>query len=417
MLESFVIWFASLSIFDLFVVLLFPAVFDFSRSLGKILFFKFRIKKDELETEPFFKVHDPLISILIPAHNEESCIEDSIKAAMILFYPNLEIIVIDDCSTDNTYSIAKKYADKNQIKLLHKNTGGSKASALNLGLLHSKGDIIITTDADSQLEPHCIERIVRKFDDRDVMAVSGKVSIKGGDDGINNVLTKLQQYEYKIISDIGKRFFSHLNIILVVAGAFASFRREGIRHTGRFSQHTLCEDFHQSIRINMIKKAKIVYEPDAICHTHCPNNFRSLIQQRNRWSAGQLTTILQHKKILSCSAYEKRLRLAMWDMLLMDILLNFLGIIVIGVILVMVLVSIVESSDYTELENISYKLAFLYLVYLATELIVFGYLYRIKSVSLNMIYLVPIMMAYRPILKIISFRGCLKVLLGKKISW
>ena len=282
---------------DLVLILLFPTIFDWSRTIAKMVLIKLKTRKQDSEKNPYFRVHDKKISILIPAHNEESCIRESIEAALATFYPNREIIVIDDCSTDKTYTIAKEYADNGLIRLLYRKTGGSKAEALNHGYLHSNGEIIVTTDADTKLGVHSLEHVIRNFDDKDVMVVSGNISISGGDGNVNNLLTDLQKYEYQHIFEIGKVFSSLLGTLLLAAGAFSAFRRDAINWEGRFRKETLGEDFDKSIKIKKMGK-KIVHVKEAIAHTHCPNNFDALKRQRNRWASGQMTTILQHRAVL-----------------------------------------------------------------------------------------------------------------------
>ena len=133
-------------------LLIIPLFFDYIRTAGKIIilsgygaFRKFRKKEilSKLST-------NKKLTIMIPAYNEEAGIEESIKAAIDNSYPNKEVIVIDDASKDNTFKIAKKYADKGLIRLLHRVTGsGSKAAALNYGAKFATGDLVLCMDGDT----------------------------------------------------------------------------------------------------------------------------------------------------------------------------------------------------------------------------------------------------------------------------
>ena len=403
---------------DLLSVLLFATIFDFSMIIFKTFFIKLKTRKDKSDKKAYFRIHDKKVSILIPAYNEESCIRESIEAALATFYPNKEIIVIDDHSTDMTYSIAKEYSDKHLIKLLYRKTDGSKAEALNYGYLHCTGEIIVTTDADTALGVHSLEHVVRQFDDKDVMAVSGNVSISSGDEGINNILTDLQKYEYKNAFEIGKTFSSLFGTLLLASGAFSSFTREAINWEGRFRKETLGEDFDKSVKVRKMGK-KIVHVREATAQTHCPNNFGALKRQRNRWASGQMTTIMQHRNVLSDSRYQTRFRLALWHMMLTDVLLNFVSIVaLIGLIAFNIIPNVMDLNS-SALWNIIYKMSFLFTVYLALEVFVLFYLSRVTNpISPKTIGLILIMIIiYRPIMKIVVLRGHLSTILGMKNSW
>jgi len=415
---EFFYWIQNLSILDLLVILLFPAIFDYSRMIGKIIFLELNStrKKHHFNEKPYFKVHDPKVSILIPAHNEELSIRQSIEAALATSYPNKEIIVINDGSTDNTYHIAKKYVDQG-VKLLHLKRGGSKADALNYGYLYCTGEIVITMDADTVIEKHSIEYIVRKFDDLDVMAVSGNVSIISGDNNIINTLTHLQKYEYQNIFSISRQCLSLLNILLLVSGAYAAFRLEAINWEGRFCKDTLCEDLDKTLQVQKMGK-KIVFANEAHAHTFCPNNLRDIVKQRNRWAYGQMKNLIKHKQVLLHSTYNTRFRLAMYDMIIMDVVLNFTSLISMGVLFVLIIIPIITTFDFTLLQDILPKLTFLLMLYVIVEVIVFFYLWNRKLVLLRSIYLIPIMVfLYRPMLRIISLKAHLNALLGRKSFW
>lgn len=416
--QEFIYWLQSLTLLDLLILLLFPVIFDHSRTILKILFIKLKTKDSDLGKNSYFRVHDKKISILIPSYNEESCIRQAIEAALATSYPNKEIIVIDDDSTDNTYAIAKEYADKNLIRLLFRKPDGSKAQALNYGYLYAKGEIIVTTDADTELGVHSLESVVRAFDDKDIMAVSGNVFVSSGDEEIDNLLTDMQKYEFVNTFDIGKTFSSLFNTLILASGAFSAFRREAVNWEGRFRKNTLGEDFDKSIKVNKMGK-KIMHVKAAKAYTHCPNNPRALKQQRNRWASGQMTTIMQHKEILFSRRYKTRFRLALWDMIITDIILNFMNIASMITLAALSVIPILMHQDFSTLENIANKMSFLFAIYIALEVSISFYLSRATNqISLKTVYLILIMIfLYRPILKIVVLRGHLSTLLGMKNSW
>ncbi|MDH3852847.1 MAG: glycosyltransferase [Nitrosopumilus sp.] len=414
-------WLPDISIWQILLVLFFPITFDYLRTFGKIIFLEIiKKRKKMLPVESYFRVHDKKISILIPAHNEESCIKESIESALDTIYPNKEIIVIDDGSTDNTYAIAKQYADKNLIKLVHLKRGGSKAAALNFGYLHSKGEIVITMDADTKLEKYALEKIVRRFDDQKVSALSGNI-VPYGDDGITNILTKIQQNEYAVSFEIGKRFSAHLNVLLVISGAFAVFRRSALNWNGLFCTNTMTEDFDKSMQVQKIGK-DIVFAEKSYASSFCPNNWKTWITQRTRWSHGHLQTLLKNKDVLLSSRYRTRFRLAVFDAWFADVILSFLYFIGIASLISLFITQqlLQDRIRNTEIPELGYLMFLLFGVYFVAEFVIFCYSRHNSDTPqpLQRIYLIPVMIFfYRPLLKIVVLRGYIKAILGKKVNW
>ena len=205
-----------------------------------------------LENLKFFNpqsMFNKKISILIPAYNEELGIRESIRSALETQYPNKEIIVIDDGSKDNTWQIANSFAERGLIKLIHRDTSsGSKATALNHGLAYATGDYVLCMDGDTILDKSALANAAPYFDD-DTTAFSGNVKILAGDGGITNLLTKLQEYEYMIAIELGRRFTSVFQVLLVISGAFGIFKREKIKGVHSFDKDTFTEDFDLTLTI------------------------------------------------------------------------------------------------------------------------------------------------------------------------
>jgi len=126
----------------------------------------------------------PKVSLIIPAHNEETIIERAIESALETNYPNKEINVVNDGSTDRTYQLALPYSRKGRIKLCHRDVAnGSKAGALNYGLFFASGDIIVTVDADTLIERNSLRELIKPLSDPAFSATSGNVRILGGEGG------------------------------------------------------------------------------------------------------------------------------------------------------------------------------------------------------------------------------------------
>lgn len=162
------------------------------------------------------------MSIIIPSYNEKSGIGAAIQALQQADYPsdNKEIIVVDDGSTDETYEEATKQADQT-VTILQKPNGG-KFTALNLGLEHASGEIIVTVDADSLLEKDTLKRIAGSFQNEPSLgAIAGNLTVA------NQVsfLTKLQELEYIVGIQLFRRAYDIVTTVIVVPGAFGAFRR------------------------------------------------------------------------------------------------------------------------------------------------------------------------------------------------
>jgi cellulose synthase/poly-beta-1,6-N-acetylglucosamine synthase-like glycosyltransferase len=353
---------------------------------------------------------------LIPAHNEEYGIRKAIESALATDYPNKEIIVIDDGSTDGTYLIAHKFAEKGMIKLIHRDTAsGSKATALNYGANYATGEYIICMDGDTMLDKNALKNAVKHFDD-DVVALSGNVKIIAGDEGKKNIITELQSYEYMVAIELGRRFTSFFQILLVISGAFGVFKKNFFKGVRTFDKDTLTEDFDLTLKLRKTKGV-IRFVGDSIAYTYCPNNLSVWKRQRNRWAYGQFQTLLKNKNILT-SKLPIRDKISFLDMFVLDVFLALLfpiGLAVLGVVAV---------NLYLEdnLHVLVYPLFFTMMCFLIIEVLMF--LYAIvhskqdKMSGLRLIYLAPVMtFFYRPYLKMINLRAYVRAYLKKHASW
>ena len=353
---------------------------------------------------------------MIPAHNEESGIRASIEAALKTTYKNKEIIVIDDKSTDKTYAIAKEFSDKGLIKLLHrKEASGSKASALNYGFAYATGDLILCMDGDTLLDVDSLQHAVEFFDDKEVKAVSGNVKILSGDDGVVNNLTRAQTYEYLIAIELGRSFTSVLNILLVISGAFGVFRREIFSGAGKFDKDTITEDFDLTLKVRKTR-GKIPFVRDSIARTYCPNNWRAWMKQRQRWAHGQMQTLKKHKDLMLSSKFTRRDRVAMFDMWVLDIVMNFLFV----VYLIALGPASIIMTVYGNVHILVNVLTLVIGTYLVSETVIFVFavIASRRYEYFKYLYLVPYMaLFYRPFLKIVIFKSYINAARNKDTTW
>jgi cellulose synthase/poly-beta-1,6-N-acetylglucosamine synthase-like glycosyltransferase len=233
----------------------------------------------------------PKVTFLVPAYNEERCLERTLEALLQVDYPSYEVIVVDDGSQDSTYRLARRYASRG-VKVVRRPNGG-KAAALNLGLFFATGEIIVTVDADSLVARDCLREVVRLFADPRVMAVCGNVKV------LNrvNLLTRLQALEYIVDINIAKRAFDVFGSTMVVPGVLGAFRKEALEAVGRYDPDTLTEDFDATLKV---LKAGSVVQATALAeaYTEAPETLRDLYRQRRRWYAGTLQTLFKHGDVV-----------------------------------------------------------------------------------------------------------------------
>lgn len=238
------------------------------------------------------KTFSPDVSVLLPAHNEEEVIEDTINSIFTSDYSGkIEVIVINDGSTDNTAKIVKAMQKKDKrIKLFNTNHIG-KSRALNFGVTKAKFDYLLFLDADSSIEANTLREIVQPLSDKKIAASSGSVRAKI----TSNPLTWFQDFEYILSS--GWRYISSLIGSVSVLPGFFVIRKNVFLKIGGFSADTLTEDFDITLSIK-----KFGYEatmnPKAVMYTTTPSNIKSLFRQRIRWGRGNFQVIRKHADML-----------------------------------------------------------------------------------------------------------------------
>ena len=233
------------------------------------------------------------VSVLIPAYNEARVIEESVKRVLASECVQLEVIVIDDGSKDETSAIVHRAFDGDtRVQLLTLENGG-KARALNKGLELAKGDVIVALDADTQFEPMTIARLARWFADPEIGAVAGNAKVGNR----INIVTKWQAVEYVTAQNLERRALDRFDAITVVPGAVGAWRRAALDMVGGYPHDTLAED--QDLTIAIQRKGWLVeYDVDAVAWTEAPETFGALAKQRFRWAFGTLQCLWKHRRIL-----------------------------------------------------------------------------------------------------------------------
>ena len=235
----------------------------------------------------------PFVSIIVPAYNEALVIENTIRSLLASDYSHYEIIVVDDGSTDDTSKIVAEVFGRDERVKLFTVTNGGKAAALNVGLRHSRGEVIVALDGDTIFAPETVGALARRFDDDKLGAVAGNAKVGNR----INLVTRWQALEYVTSQNMDRRAFVSLNCITVVPGAVGAWRKDLLLEVGGFQSDTLAEDQDLTLRVRR-RRYKIGYEETAVAWTEAPHNLRELAKQRFRWSYGTLQCMWKHRDAL-----------------------------------------------------------------------------------------------------------------------
>lgn len=273
--------------------------------------------KESMSPEP--RVY-PMLSVIIPAYNEEKVIGRTIESLIQADYPNKEIILVDDGSKDKTLEVAQMY--KRQVKVLHKDNGG-KASALNFGLAYSKGEIIVIVDADTIVEINSLRMLAKGFQVKRVAAVAGNIKIRNK----INILTWCQALEYLTGIQIMRRGLDYFGSIPIVPGALGAFSREALREVGDYHKSTLVEDFDVTIKV--LKSGLVIQGSNsAVAYTQAPEKISDFYKQRKRWYRGNLQVMSRHGDIFTNPRFGYLHKLTFPLMVINTLIIPFTGLLV-----------------------------------------------------------------------------------------
>ncbi len=269
-------------------------------------------------------------SLIIPCFNEENTVGVSIDGLLAVDYQNFEAIYVNDGSADDTMSLLSDRLDlceesrdnarhtniraiyrsrkHGNIRVIDKKNGG-KSEALNTGILYAKYDLVVTLDADSVLKKDALQCMNRAFDDKSVAAAGGAIHIMQGydssyrqtrDSGKPGMLIALQILEYLKGFYIYKMSLSKQKAMAIISGAFGVFKKDILIRAGGFRK-SLGEDIDITMRIQRLihgTDQKILYLPEALCYTQCPESWHDLRRQRMRWQKGFIDCAVHQMRFL-----------------------------------------------------------------------------------------------------------------------
>ncbi|MES1159371.1 MAG: polysaccharide deacetylase family protein, partial [Bacteroidota bacterium] len=401
------------SVFIVFMVL----------SVGRVLFMAFIATREFIREKrhvllPFWSANGegaPLVSIIVPAYNEEVNAVGSVESLLKGDYPNFDIIFVDDGSTDQTYErVSQAFAGHPKVRVLSKPNGG-KASALNFGIQQAKAEYVVCIDADTKLKQDAVSRLMEHFAPRPgkgevdlempgkglVGAVAGNVKVGNQ----VNLLTRWQAIEYISSQNFDRKAFAWLNAITVVPGAIGAFRKKAIEEAGAFTTDTLAEDCDLTVRI---LRCGYIVENDnrAIAMTEAPETLRMLMKQRFRWSYGVMQTFWKNRDALLNWKYKWLGWVALPNILIFQYIIPF----------------VIPLADFFMVVGLltgnaskigGYYLVFM-LVDLAVALLAFSFE---KERVLKLIWLIPQRLFWRWLMWLVLFRAVRRAFKGELQHW
>lgn len=275
-------------IFLLSLIIVFWTYLGYPFSLWS--FCKFTSKKKHFGLE-----YAPNVSIIIPTYNEEKTIKEKLENCLSLEYNihNIEILVVDSASTDNTRTIVKEFI-KNQknskIKLITEKTRKGKAAAVNKALQKSEGEIVLITDANAFMTPNALRELMKHFADPKVGGVEGKYILKTQS---NHEISHGESFFRRLENWIRERE-TKIDSVFSMVGEISSFRKEII---DKLDESIIAEDYEMSIRIRK-KGYKLIHEPNAVVWEYAPGSLRDEITQKKRRVIGTIQVLLKHYNII-----------------------------------------------------------------------------------------------------------------------
>ena len=277
----------------------------------------------------------PVISVIAPAFNEAATIAESVRSLLTLHYPQLQVVLVNDGSTDGTLpvlvarfdlvevpTVFRRSVPTARVRALYRSRtnpnlvvvdkeNGGKADALNAGLNLASGDLVCAVDADTIIEPDALMRVVRPFlGGEDVVAAGGTIRVANASvvragrvvqpRVSRTLLAGVQTVEYLRAFLFGRLGWNRLGGNLIISGAFGLFSREGLIRAGGYLKDTVGEDMELVVRlrrrsVETSRPSKVVFVPDPVAWTEAPETLRVLGRQRERWHRGLADVLWRHR--------------------------------------------------------------------------------------------------------------------------
>jgi cellulose synthase/poly-beta-1,6-N-acetylglucosamine synthase-like glycosyltransferase/peptidoglycan/xylan/chitin deacetylase (PgdA/CDA1 family) len=340
------------------------------------------------------------VSVIVPAYNESANIAAAVRSLVGGDYPWIEVIVVDDGSTDGTADIVRRL----RLPGVHviRQTNAGKPAALNNGIAHAQGDVLVLVDGDTVFEPDAVGRLVQPLLDPWVGAVSGNTKVANR----RGLLGRWQHLEYVIGFNLDRRMFDVARCMTTVPGAIGAFRRAAILDVGGLSAETLAEDTDFTMAV-MRAGWGVVYAPDAVAWTEAPASLRQLWRQRYRWCYGTMQAIWKHRRALTQPGAAGKLgRRGLTYLLLFQVLLPLCA----------------PAVDVYSLYGLLFlpplKVAAVWVGFVAVQVLTAAYALHLDRESYGPLWSLPLQqVVYRQMMYLVVFQSTVMAMLGSRLRW
>ncbi|MFJ3041798.1 bifunctional polysaccharide deacetylase/glycosyltransferase family 2 protein [Streptomyces tendae] len=339
------------------------------------------------------------VSVIVPAYNEKECIEATLRSLARSTHP-IEIVVVDDGSTDGTAEIAESLGLPGVRVVRQANAG--KPAALNNGVRHARYDIVVMMDGDTVFEPDTVRHLVQPLADPSVGAVAGNAKVGNR----RTLIGAWQHIEYVMGFNLDRRMYDLLRCMPTIPGAIGAFRREAVLQVGGMSHDTLAEDTDITIALHRAGW-RVVYEEHARAWTEAPGSLGQLWSQRYRWSYGTMQALWKHRRCLTDKGPSGRFgRVGM-------------PLVVLFQVVTPVFAPLIDVFTVYSMVFVDFRAALLaWLAVLAVQLVCAAYAFRLDREKYRYLLMMPLQqLAYRQMMYLVLIHSCVTALTGGRLRW
>ncbi|MFJ6524677.1 bifunctional polysaccharide deacetylase/glycosyltransferase family 2 protein [Streptomyces longwoodensis] len=343
------------------------------------------------------------VSVIVPAYNEKECIANTLESLARSTHP-IEVVVVDDGSTDGTSQIARAAADRlgmRNVRIVRQENAG-KPAALNNGVRSARHDIVVMMDGDTVFEPDTVRQLVQPFADPRVGAVAGNAKVGNRD----TLIGAWQHIEYVMGFNLDRRMYDLLRCMPTIPGAIGAFRREAVLEAGGMSEDTLAEDTDITIALHRAGW-QVVYQEHARAWTEAPGSLKQLWSQRYRWSYGTMQALWKHRKSLTDKGPSGRFgRVGM-------------PLVVLFQVVTPVFAPLIDVFTVYSMVFVDFRAAlFAWLAVLGVQLLCAAYAFRLDREKYRYLLMMPLQqLAYRQMMYLVLIHSCVTALTGGRLRW
>ncbi|MFC8228212.1 bifunctional polysaccharide deacetylase/glycosyltransferase family 2 protein [Streptomyces sp. NPDC057287] len=339
------------------------------------------------------------VSVIVPAYNEKECIAATLNSLAASTHP-IEIVVVDDGSTDGTAEIAESLGLPDVRVIRQENAG--KPAALNNGVRRARHDIVVMMDGDTVFEPDAVHQLVQPFADPGIGAVAGNAKVGNR----STMIGAWQHIEYVMGFNLDRRMYDLLRCMPTIPGAIGAFRRQAVLEAGGMSEDTLAEDTDITIALHRAGW-RVVYAEHARAWTEAPASLGQLWRQRYRWSYGTMQALWKHRRSVTDRGPSGRFgRVGM-------------PLVVLFQIVTPVFAPLIDVFTVYAMVFVDFRASLLaWLAVLAVQLFCAAYAFRLDGEKYRYLLMLPLQqLAYRQLMYLVLIHSCVTAATGGRLRW